>query len=106
MNGERVKEVLADEAFVKELLSRETPEEAQALLAEKDIDISVEELVNIKDIIVAKLQAAEKGESAELTEEDLEAIAGGWVPTLVVAGFIGFVVTNIVLAANGHKLRW
>ena len=72
MNEERIKEVFADEEFVKELLNKETPEEAQALLAEKDIDISVEELVNIKDIIVAKLQAAEKGESAELTEEDLE----------------------------------
>ena len=106
MNEERIKEVFSDEAFVKELLSRETPEEAQELLAEKDIDVSIEELVKLKDLIIAKLQAAESGESAELTEEELENVAGGVIPTLVFFGFFAFVATNIALVANGHDLRW
>ena len=106
MNEERIKEVFSDEAFVKELLSRETPEEAQELLAEKDIDVSIEELVKLKDLIIAKLQAAESGESAELTEEELEDVAGGVIPTLVFFGFFAFVATNIALVANGHELRW
>ena len=106
MNEERIKEVFSDEAFVKELLSRETPEEAQELLAEKDIDVSIEELVKLKDLIIAKLQAAESGESAELTEEELENVAGGVIPTLVFFGFFAFVATNVALVANGHELRW
>ena len=77
MNEERIKEIFADEEFVKELFSKETPEEAQALLAEKGIDMSIDELVKLKDLVVAKLQAAENGESTELTEEDLSDIAGG-----------------------------
>ena len=46
MNEERIKEVFADEEFVKELFSKETPEEAQALLVEKDIELSIDEIVN------------------------------------------------------------
>ena len=86
MNEERIKEVFSDEEFVKELLSRETPEEAKALLEEKDIDFSVEDLVKFKDIIAAKLQAAENGEAAELTEEELEDVAGGYlgIATIVI----------------------
>ena len=89
MNEERIKEIFADEEFVKELFSRETPEEAQALLAEKDIDVSIEELVKLKDIIVAKLQAAENSESAELTEADLEDVAGGTFGISVVIAIVG-----------------
>ena len=45
MTEERIKEVFSDEEFVKELFSKETPEEAQAMLAEKGIDLSIDELV-------------------------------------------------------------
>ena len=89
MNEERIKEIFADEEFVKELFSKETPEEAQALLAEKDIDVSIEELVKLKDIIVAKLQAVKNGESAELTEADLEDVAGGTFGISVVIAIVG-----------------
>ena len=106
MNEERIKEVFADEEFVKELFSKETPEEAKALLEEKDIDISIEELVKLKDIIIAKLQAVENGESAELTEADLENIAGGSFGISVVIAIVGILVlcsgVTIVKTTN----RW
>ena len=106
MNEERIKEVFADEEFVKELFSKETPEEAKALLEEKDIDISIEELVKLKDIIIAKLQAVENGESAELTEADLENIAGGTFGISVVIAIVGILVlcsgVTIVKTTN----RW
>ena len=106
MNEERIKEVFADEEFIKELFSKETAEEAQALLEEKDIDISIEELVKLKDIIIAKLQAVENGESAELTEADLENIAGGTFGISVVIAIVGILVlcsgVTIVKTTN----RW
>lgn len=106
MNEERIKEVFSDKEFVKELFSKETPEEAQALLEEKDIDVSIEELVKLKNIIVAKLHTAENDETVELTEEELTDVAGGLIPTLVVVGFFGFAFANLALAANGYELRW
>ena len=107
MNEERIKKVFSDEEFVKELFSKESPEEAQALLAEKDIDMSIEDLVKLKDFIVAKLQAVESGESEELTEEDLADIAGGW--GMVIAGAVGALIISLIIAPIGFKLnkpRW
>ena len=92
MNEERIKEVFSDEEFVKELFSKETPEEAQALLAEKEIDMSIDELVKIKDLVAAKLQAAENGESTEITEEDLADVAGG---AAVLFAIMGLVVVGV-----------
>jgi hypothetical protein len=92
MNEERIKEVFSDEEFVKELFSKETPEEAQALLAEKEIDLSIDELVKIKDLVAAKLQAAENGESTEITEEDLADVAGG---VAVLFAIMGLVVVGV-----------
>ena len=98
MNEERIKEVFSDEEFVKELLSRETPVEAKALLEEKDIDFSVEDLIKLREILVAKMEAAENGEEAELGDEDLEDVSGGTltfiiaviIPVVVNAAFVGY----------------
>ena len=92
MNEERIKEVFSDEEFVKELFSKETPEEAQALLAEKEIDMSIDELVKLKDLVAAKLQAAANGESPELTEEDLADVSGG---VAVLFAIMGLVVVGV-----------
>ena len=109
MNEERIKEVFADEEFVKELLSKEALEEVQALLAEKDIDVSVEDLVKIKDLIVKKAQEAENGVSAELTEEDLADVAGG--SAAAVFAVIGLAIVCEALLLGGSymyykKIRW
>ena len=98
MNEERIKEVFSDEEFVKELFSKETPEEVQVLLAEKDIDLTVAEIVKLGEIVAKKLQQTENGESAELTEEELSDVAGGAAVVVLVvlasvlgAAFVGTV---------------
>ena len=114
MNEERMKEVFADEEFIKELLSKETAEEAQELLAEKDIDVSIEQLAKIKDIIVVKLQAAENGESAELTEEELADVAGGYlgIATIIIVSIAIPLITGTGIAVGistnnfTTRLRW
>ena len=115
MNEERIKEVFSDEEFVKELFNKETPEEAQALLVEKEIDLSIDELVKIKDLVDAKLQEAENGESPELTEE-LSDVAGGYLPVaaiVIVSIVIPLVTAGGIVAGVGtnnfttrFKLRW
>ena len=92
MNEERIKEIFADEEFVKELFSKETPEEVQDLLAEKDIDLTVAEIVKLGEIFAKKLQQTENGEPAELTEEELADIAGGAVL---------WILMGVLIAATG-----
>ena len=114
MNEERMKEIFADEEFVKKFFGKENPEEAQALLAEKDIDVSIEELVAIKDIIVKKMQSEENGESAELTEEELEDVAGGYlgIATIIIVSIAIPLITGTGIAMGistnnfTTRLRW
>ena len=107
MNEERIKEVFSDEEFVKELFSRETPEEAKALLEEKDIDFSVEDLIKLREILVAKLQKSEGSEEVELGEDELEDVSGGTL-TFIIAVIIS-VVVNAAFVGYAFKksgTRW
>ena len=72
MNEQRIKEVFSDETFVKQLLEQEDAEQVQALLIEKDIDLSIEDVCKIQELMIKQI----KGEInlEELSEEELEDI--------------------------------
>ncbi len=108
MNEERIKEVFSDEAFVKELLSKETPEEVQDMLVDKDIDMTIEEIVKLGEIIAQKLKNAENGEDFELSEDDLEDVAGGVVISVSALAVMtaAFVFGSIVYGGISTRGRW
>ena len=70
MSIERMDEIFKDDKYVETLLAMETPEEMQNALAEKGVEVSLEEVVQAKNL-VSQYQAG------ELTEEELEKVAGG-----------------------------
>ena len=95
MNMEKMKEVFADEAFVKGLFELETAAEVQAALKEKGVELTEEEILSVRDVL-AKVESGEisaeqleqwtkQVESDELPEELLEQVAGG---SLMVAGLV------------------
>ncbi|MBQ7283387.1 MAG: class IIb bacteriocin, lactobin A/cerein 7B family [Oscillospiraceae bacterium] len=112
MNEERIKEVFSDEEFVKELFSKETPEEAQALLEEKDIDFSVEDIIKLREILLAKIEQQASGEEGELGEEDLEEVSGGVLPLFAVAAalapllILGGISGAVGIAESVIRRRW
>lgn len=77
MNNEKLKELLKDEAFVKELVEQETVEDAQKLLASKGVDISVDQLNEIRKGVAARVEEGE-----ELSDEQLENVAGGFADAI------------------------
>lgn len=64
--------LLQDKSFLEKLVSLETDAEVQAFLAENGIELSITQIITIKNGIAAKL-----GENEELSEDDLKSISGG-----------------------------
>ena len=94
MDQERLKEVLSDEEFVKELLAMKTAEKVQDALEDKGISVTTDEIRQMGDLLrkaasgeIPKetLEAAANG---ELSEAELEEVAGGFWGVLLVLGAI------------------
>jgi lactobin A/cerein 7B family class IIb bacteriocin len=97
MDDARVKEVFADEAFVKSLLDLETPEEVQSALAARGVEASREEILSVRDALV---KAIEKG--GTLSDEELENVAGGVLPLVAIIAWIGAGIIGAgTMAAGG-----
>ena len=105
MNIERLKEVFLDEAFVKSLFELETVAEVQAALREKGIELTEEEILGVRDLLIKveeggisaeQLESwAAQAEDGELPEEMLGLVSGG---LLISSLLIGIAITT---AATG-----
>lgn len=93
---ETIRQVFSDEAFVKTLFALETPEEVQSALKEKNIELSIEEILKIRDLL---LNTTENG--GILSDEDLQQVSGGLV---VCASVIVGMVLGAGLMAGGGAL--
>lgn len=91
MDTERIKELFADESFVKQLMEQEEPEQVQALLLERDVDLTIEQIVQIREMIEKQLNGEINLE--ELSEEELENVSGGL--TFLACCIIGVAVTAV-----------
>ena len=60
MEKEKIKKLFSDDGFINQLLSKETPEEVQEILEKKDIELSIEEIVNLREMLVGQPKTAGK----------------------------------------------
>ncbi len=96
MDEVTIRKVFGDEQFVKGLFELATPEEVQAALQQKDLSLSVEEIVKIRELLLKRMEAG-----AELSEEELESVTGGvGVTILIISLMIGAVVLGVVAGAG------
>ena len=96
MNEATIREVFSDEVFVKGLFALETPVEVQQALRQKDINLSVDEIVKARELLLKRLETG-----AELSEEELEGVAGGVVFECVVGGlFVGALIIGLIAGAG------
>ena len=109
MNMDNLKEVFADEAFVEGLLQLESAAEVQEALKEKDIEMTEDDIISLRDIMV-KVESGEvseeqmeswaaQAEEGEIPEEMLELVSGGVIT--ITALLLGTLVTTLKMAAVG-----
>ncbi len=94
---EKIKALMAEEAFAEKLMACEEPEQVQALFAEKGVELSLDEVVAIGKGVSAAL-----GEGDELDEDALDSVAGGSVASDVVNAIVGAVST---IAKNWRSIK-
>ena len=110
MNMEKIKEVFADEAFVKGLFELGSAAEVQAALQEKGVALTEEEILGIRDLLV-KMESGEvsteqaeqwaaQAENGELPDELLEQVSGGEIVIMAAVTIgIGTILTWIGIGA-------
>ena len=109
MNMEKMKAVFADETFMKQLFELETAAQVQAVLKERGVELTEEEILGIRDLII-KVERGEisaeqlekwsaQAENGELSEEMLEQVSGG-VLTFAMTTFLLWLGTKAVIAAG------
>ena len=113
MDNHRIIEVFSDETFVKELLEMDSPAQVQAALKQKDIDMTEDEILVLRDEIVR--QAQKLADGGELSLEELDEVAGGgalvggaFVAAVIVLGVAGMVgtIASTVIGAAFKARRW
>ena len=123
----KLNELIKDEAFLKELFSKEEPEDVQALFEDNGVELTLDEVRQLGDLLgkaangEITAEQLEKMANGELSEEDLEQVAGGEVfigaamviaiigGTLAGSTAVGFGVSQLVENWNSVKnwfRRW
>jgi predicted ribosomally synthesized peptide with nif11-like leader len=86
----------ADTGLLEKLFSLESPVEVQNFLKDQGLDFTLEEINVVREALAKVL---EKG-GGELSDEDLENVAGGSITAAAVVGIIG-AISGLIGATGG-----
>ena len=108
MDTQKLNEVLADEAFVKELLLMQKPEQVQEALEDRGVELSLDEIEKM-GAFIRKVQTGEiskeqvqKMADGELSEDEMEQVSGG---SYALAGGLGGAL-GVITAVTVILLGW
>jgi hypothetical protein len=102
MNEEQIKELFSDKDLVQTLIGMDTPEGVQAVLKEKGLDLTLDEIALLNQNLEIALE-----NGGELTDEQLTQVSGG---SFVVLGVVLWSLLAAVIIATptvGYiRRRW
>ena len=102
--AKKLQEVFADKSFAEKLLGLDTAEEVQAALKDNGVELSTQEIVGIRDVLVKQLESGE-----EIAPEQLKNVAGGFAITTICSIIFAAIGGAAGAASQTHKWtrgRW
>lgn len=120
MNMEKIKAVFTDEVFIRALFEMETMDQVQTALQEKDVLLTEEEILAVREFYVKvergeisdeqMKQLAEQADRGEISEEMLEQVTGGSITAFMIASiissYIAYVAIGGACAATGAAIGY
>ena len=103
---EKLTELLKDKAFAEEFFKQETAEDAQKFLASKGVDVTIDELNQLRDAIVARL---DDSNGDELSDDQLDNVAGGFAiaaAAAVIAAAAGVTSAGVAIFNSIKTWKW
>ena len=101
-NIEKFNQLMENEEFVKEFLGQESKADVQIFLAKNDIEMSIDEIDDFGKALDAALKKSQNG---ELSDADLEEVAGGFFITGITA--VGVAKCVIAVGSAGLAIyKW
>ena len=97
---EKIKSLMSQQDFVDKMLACEEPEQVQALFAENDVELSLEEVKAIGQGLAAIAES-----DGELTEDDLESVAGGIAVSTVIGLVSGVISAGVYVTRNWSRIK-
>lgn len=100
--NEKLMALMEDEEFMNELLAYETEEEVQVALSNKGVELTLDQLRQIRNGVNARLN-----DTDELSDDDLECVAGGAMDIEgIINGVAGFIVRIGDAVDRWTSRRW
>lgn len=102
---EKIQKLVEDQEFVTKMLSCEEPEQVQKLFADNGVEVSLEEVKALGQSLATMAES-----DGELSEDDLEGVAGGSllgaVSTIISAGKLVKTVVDNWSTIKSWFRRW
>lgn len=95
--NEKLKELLNNKEFEKEVEKMKTAEELQTAFKQYGIDMSIAEIVELGKLFAEQMGI---GKTGEISEDDLENVSGGGIFGLAVTG-VTFFIVSIYMGTQG-----
>ena len=97
---ELIKKMQDDKDFAEQILTCKENDEAIVLAKEQGIDLTLENIVEVNEV----LQFAQRQQDGELTEEELEQVAGGTGEWATAATAIMLTTVTLTIAVTGISI--